>query len=62
MITIEYLHHRRTDDKVVECSNTFDSVSKAVRFVYKIFKDKDYCYTGFSCDTMEETEEMNRRL
>ena len=61
MITVDYVY--RTKSGVWKNgSNTFESVNKAIRFIYKISSSENMVYDGFSCDDNDEFEEMNRRL
>lgn len=62
MIYVDYSYLRKSDGKTCSATKEFDTVNKAVRFIYLIVKKPNYSYDGFSCDDEEETYEMNRRI
>lgn len=60
-IYVDYTYMKK-DGTIKNGTSTFYQPSKAVRFIYSLMARPNYLYTGFSCDSEEETEEMNRRL
>ena len=62
MITVEFTYRTKMN-KWFYGEQYFTEIDKALKFIkYVIPKSSDKVYTGFSCDTLEELEEMNRRL
>lgn len=61
MITIDYVYKNKMGTWK-NASKTFDSINKAVRFIYVIMDSQNMVYDGFTCTSYEETNEMLRRL
>lgn len=62
MIYVDYSYYRRRDGKTVSGENEFYEPKKAVRFIYALLKSHDKTFTGYSCDDIEECNEMDRLL
>lgn len=62
MITVDYVYKVKSDNKWKYAHKQFTSVNKAIRFIYKINASPTMAYDGFTCDSTEEQEEMNKRL
>ena len=62
MITVQFVYRTKMN-KWLYGEQYFQEIDKALKFIkYVIPKSKDKVYDGFSCDTLEELDEMNRRL
>ena len=62
MITVEFTYKTKAN-KWLYGEQYFDSVDKAIKFIrFVIPKSKDKVYMGFSCDDLDELEQMERRL
>lgn len=62
MITVEFVYRTKLN-KWFHGEQYFHEIDKAIKFIkYVIPKSDDKVYNGFSCDTLEELEEMNRKL
>ena len=62
MIYVDYGYIKKSDGKPYTATATFYTVKKAIRFIYMINGKSNMWYDGFSCDDIDEQEEMNRRL
>lgn len=62
MVLVSYVYHRKSDNKTISGENEFYEPKKAVRFIYAILKSHDKTFTGYSCDDIEECNEMDRLL
>ena len=62
MITVEFVYKTKAN-KWLYGEQYFNSVDKAIKFIkFVIPRSKDKVYNGFSCDDLDELEEMERRL
>lgn len=61
MIYVDYVYLKKNNTPI-KCETSFNTVNKAVRFIYKIIGKPNYVYDGFRCDDAEDTVEMNNKL
>lgn len=61
MIYVDYSYIDKQKN-VKQYTKAFDTVNKAIRFIYLINSKPNYSYDGFSCDDEEELNEMVNKL
>lgn len=61
MIYVDVCYQKKNGD-INQFTKTFNTVNKAIRFIYKINRLPNYSYNGFSTDDEEELYEMNNKL
>lgn len=60
-VYVDYTYMKK-DGTIKSGTTTFYNPSKAIRFIYSLMGRPNYSYDGFSCDSEDELEYMNRRL
>ena len=62
MVTVTYTYKTKVCEKWKVASINFYSLKKAARFIYACISSKNKVFMCYSCDDMDENEEMQRLL